>query len=173
MKMDIIYSSLTGNTKKVAYKILEVMPEGTGIYDLKDLDHEMDADLLVLGYWVDRAQPNKEMREFMKSLKNRKVITFGTMGSYPDSPYAAETRKNTNDLLKDNNEVLGHFLCQGRIDPKITEMFMKNGGPQGVHMMTEERIRKHMEAAKHPDEQDFKNAQEFVKNLIKDYVSFS
>lgn len=72
MKMSIIFSSLTGNTKKVAYRILEVMPEGTDIYDLKDLNHEIDDELLVLGYWVDRAKPNKEMHEFMERLEEKK-----------------------------------------------------------------------------------------------------
>lgn len=81
-----------------------------------------------------------------------------------------ETIKNTNNILNDKNEVLGNFLCQGRINPQITEMFIKSGGPTGVHMMTKERIKKHKDAASHPDEKDFKNAQEFVKNIIKDYM---
>ncbi|NLK75616.1 MAG: flavodoxin [Clostridiales bacterium] len=170
MKMSIVFSSLTGNTMKVAYKILEVMPEGTNIFNLKDLDHEIESELLVLGYWVDRAKPNKEMYQFMEKLEGKKVITFGTLGAEPASPHAFETINNTDNLLKEKNEVLGNFLCQGRINPKITEMFMKNGGLNGVHAMTVERIKRHQAAASHPDEQDFKNAQEFVHNIIEKYL---
>ena len=68
MKSSIIFSSLTGNTKKVADEILKIMPEGTQIYDLKDLNHSLDDELLILGYWVDKANPNKEMYQFMDSL---------------------------------------------------------------------------------------------------------
>ena len=38
MKMSIVFSSLTGNTKKVAEEILKMMPKGTDIYDLKELE---------------------------------------------------------------------------------------------------------------------------------------
>lgn len=107
------------------------------------------------------------MLKFMEKLQGRKVITLGTLGAYPYSPHAKETIENTNNILKEKNEVLGNFLCQGRIDPRITEIFMKSGGPNGVHKMTEERIKKHRDAATQPDEKDFKTAQEFVKDIIK------
>ncbi|MBU5425372.1 flavodoxin family protein [Tissierella pigra] len=166
MKTSIVYSSLTGNTKKVADEILKIMPEGTEIYDLKDLNHSLDDELLILGYWVDKANPNKEMYQFMESLKGKKIITFGTLGAYPDSSHAKEVKENTVKILEKNNEVLGTFLCQGKINPKITEMFMKNGGENNVHTMTPERLKRHEDAAKHPNEEDFSNARSFVKDII-------
>lgn len=166
MKTSIIFSSLTGNTKKVAYEILEMMSNGTKIYDLKELDHDPEEELLILGYWVDRAKPNKEMYEFMEKLKGKKVITFGTMGAYPDSPHGQETKDNTTKILADNNELLGHFLCQGKINPKLTEMFMKSSGENNVHAMTPERLKRHEDAAKHPNEEDFNDAREFVGKII-------
>ena len=166
MKMSIVFSSLTGNTKKVAEEILKMMPKGTEIYDLKELDRELDDELLVLGYWVDKAKPNKEMVEFMETLKDKKIITFGTLGAYPDSDHANETKENTTNILKNNNEVLGNFLCQGKINPKITEMFMK-GVEKNVHRMTPERLKRHQDAASHPNEEDFNNARNFVQSILK------
>lgn len=166
MRSSIVFSSLTGNTKKVADEILKIMPEGTKIYDLKDLNQELDDELLVLGYWVDKAKPNKEMHEFMESLKGKKIITFGTLGAYPDSPHAKEVKENTTKILEENNTVLGNFLCQGKINPKLTEMFMKSGGENNVHIMTPERIKRHEDAAKHPNEKDFNNAKAFVEDII-------
>ena len=165
MRKNIIFSSLTGNTKKVAYEILKSMPEGTEIYELKEVAHDVEADLLVLGYWVDRAKPNKEMYKFMEGLKGKKIITFGTLGAYPDSEHGSETKKNVTALLGENNELLGNFLCQGRIDPKLTEMFKKMGN-KGPHVMTPKRMKMHKESEKHPNEDDFNNARAFVKAIL-------
>ena len=167
MKMSIVFSSLTGNTKKVANEIFKIMPKDTEIYDLDELNHELDDELLILGYWVDRAKPNKEMVKFMENLKDKKVITFGTLGAYPDSAHAEETKENTTKILAENNEVLGNFLCQGKINPKITEMFMKNSGGDHVHKMTLERLKRHQDAANHPNEDDFNNARNFIQSKLK------
>lgn len=165
MIIKVIFSSVTGNTKKVAHEILKIMPEGTEIYDLKELKNESDADLLVLGYWADRTTANKEMREFMEGLKGKKVITFGTLGAYPDSEHAKKTKENVSKLLEENNEVLGNFLCQGKIDTKITEMFKKIGA-KGPHVMTPERIKMHEDSESHPNEDDFNNAKDFVRKIL-------
>lgn len=170
MKMSIVFSSLTGNTKKVAYEIFKIMPKGTNIYDLDNLNHELDDELLLLGYWVDKAKPNKDMYEFMENLKGKKIITFGTLGAYPDSEHAWETKNHTNKILEKNNKVLGHFLCQGKINPKITEMFKKNKGENNVHRMTPERLKRHQDAAKHPDEEDFTNVRNFVGTLMDKFL---
>ena len=166
MSYSIIYSSATGNTKKVAYEILKGMPEGTKIYDLKELNDEVNDDNLILGYWVDRAQPNKEMLHFMETLSNKNIITFGTLGAYPDSEHGQITKKNVTEILEKNNTVLGNFLCQGKINPKITEMF-KKASADSPHQMTEERLKRHAEAAKHPNEEDFEAARDFVKQILE------
>ena len=166
MKTAVIFSSLTGNTKKVAYEIFDEMPKGTRIYDLKELDNEIEEEFLVLGYWVDRAKPNKEMLEFMNNLRGKIIVTFGTLGANPNSEHGSITKNNVNEILEKNNIVLGNFLCQGKIDPKITEMFKKMG-TKGPHMMTEERLKRHEEALKHPNEEDFKAARDFIKNCFR------
>lgn len=141
MKASLIFSSKTGNTKRVTDEILNILPKETKVYDLKELDTEVEDELLILGFWVDRAKPNQEMYEFMEGLKGKKIIAFGTMGTDPSEKHGENTRKNTTELLSKNNELLGIFLCQGKIDQNITKMFINRGD-------------------------DFKNAREFVKNLV-------
>ncbi|TCK92811.1 flavodoxin [Natranaerovirga hydrolytica] len=161
----IIYSSETGNTKKVAYEIFKSMPEGTKIYDLQDIQGDVKEKNLILGYWVDRAKPNKEMLHFMECLTNKNIVAFGTLGAYPDSEHAQVTKKNVAEILEPRNTLLGQFLCQGRISSKITEMF-KRASSDSPHRMTEERIKKHQEAAKHPNEEDFKAARSFIESIL-------
>ena len=44
-----------------------------------------DYDAILIGYWVDKGGPNKEAKEFMKRIKNKRVGIFATLGAYPDS----------------------------------------------------------------------------------------
>lgn len=175
MKANIIYSSKTGNTKKIAYEILKVMPEETNIYDIREIEFVPEEELLVLGFWVDRAKPDKEALKFLEKVKGKKIAAFGTMGVYPESPHAQETKENIKAILQENNELLGSFLCQGKIDPAITEMFMGAGGQdkiKEIHKMTPERIQMHKESSNHPDEADCINARAFMQNILKEIQRF-
>jgi hypothetical protein len=122
------------------------MPNHTPIYDLKEVRQVPEEEFLLLGYWVDREAPNKEMLELMKSLKGRHIATFGTLGDYTDSDHARAVKAKVAELLVPDNVLLGNFLCQGKIDPKITEMFKKAAESAGrPHQMTPERLKKHEE----------------------------
>ena len=50
------------------------------------------------------------------------VGLFGTLGAYPDSPHAKGCIRDSENMLKisgKNNNVLGSFLCLGKIDEKL------------------------------------------------------
>ena len=55
MKSIILYSSLTGNTKRVAEAMASVMPEGTPCVPVKEAPENLaDYDTVFVGFWVDR-----------------------------------------------------------------------------------------------------------------------
>ena len=59
MKVQVIYSSLSGCTKRLAEGIfngLNAMDKT--IHDLKDGRPELEGDIILLGYWVDKGGPN-------------------------------------------------------------------------------------------------------------------
>ena len=54
MKSIILYSSLTGNTKRVAEAMASVMPEGTPCVPVKEAPENLaDYDNVFVGFWVD------------------------------------------------------------------------------------------------------------------------
>ena len=61
------------------------------------------------------------------------------------------------------NEVLGTFICQGRIDPAVLEMMRKMAS--AAHPMTPERQARIREAEKHPDEADLLAAQAAFRDM--------
>lgn len=120
MKLLITYSSKTGNTKKLAeglynnlpFKEMDIMP----IADVRNID---EYDTVLVGYWVDRAFPNKEAKIFMEQISGKRVGIFATLGAYPDSQHAWDSLVNGENIVKENNTVIGKFICQGKIDPRI------------------------------------------------------
>ncbi len=164
MKSIVVFSSRTGNTQKVANALFEALPEPKDIVAV-EADPDIEShDLVVLGYWVDKGTADEKSRTFFEKVKNKSVALFGTLGAEPDSEHADSCRKKVKELLAANT-ILGDFLCQGKVDPKIIEMMsrMKN---DPHHSMTPERQARLKEAEKHPDEKDLEQARAFIAGIV-------
>ncbi len=163
MKSLIVYSSRTGNTHAVAQAIKEVFPADCDITAVEDAPAPDAYDFIALGYWVDKGMPDAKTKAYMKTIKGKKVGLFGTLGAYPDSEHGDDCRAKAMELMADN-EVVGQFLCQGKIDPNVLEMMAKKFS--GQHPMTEERKARIEEAKKHPNETDFAAAKQAFKEML-------
>lgn len=122
MKVQIIYSSLTGCTKKLATAIFDQLnAEQKTIHDLKDGAPVLDGDIILLGYWGISGNPNDEMKNFLQTIKGKAVGIFCTLGYYADSTHAYETVKAGLDLVKEHNDVIGSFVCNGAVSQKLID----------------------------------------------------
>jgi flavodoxin len=156
----IVYSSKTGNTRKLAEGIHRGLTEALGAVRIAAVEENPDpagADWLLVGFWADQGNADQKALNYLKSLEGHRIGLFGTLGAYPDSDHARDIRKGVQDLVGEKNTVLGCFLCQGKIDPALTERF-KRLPADNPHAMTPERMERHLEAAKHPDEKDLEAA---------------
>ncbi len=169
LKTLLVYSSRTGNTRKVAEAILEVMPTGTMIFPVEKAPSPNGYDFVALGYWVDRGGPDKAAKAYLTKIKGTKIGLFGTLGAYPDSEHAIKAMANAETLAKTDNQVLGHFICMGKVDPALTERF-KDLPPDHPHSMTPERMARHLEATKHPNNDDLTMAKNNFRAIVKDLV---
>lgn len=158
MRALIVYSSLTGNTKKVAEAIAQIIP-ACELHPVESAPAPDGFDFIGLGYWVDKGMPDKKCQEYLSGVQGKKVALFGTLGAYPHSDHAKDCMAKSEALAAENgNTVLGSFLCMGKVDPKILDVMRKTAS--AAHPMTPERQARIEEAKKHPDEQDCRNAQE-------------
>jgi flavodoxin len=165
----IVYSSKTGNTKKLAEGIHRALGESgcpARIAAVGEKPEAAGAPWVLVGFWADRGHADEKALEFIRGLEGCRVGLFGTLGAYPDSGHARDLARKTEALAAEKNTCLGSFLCQGKIDPALLERF-KNLPPGNPHAMTEERRKRHEEAAKHPDDGDIAAAAKACLEMIR------
>ncbi|MDR2489029.1 MAG: flavodoxin family protein [Desulfovibrio sp.] len=165
MKTLVVYSSRTGNTRMIAEAVHSVMPDGAGIFPVRDAPDPSPYDFVALGFWVDKGGPDADMAEYLGSVRGKRVGLFGTLGAWPDSEHARKAMQAAVDRAE-GNTVLGTFLCQGKVDPKLLAAMAKMGG-NSPHPMTEERKARLEEAARHPDAADCENARRVFTDIVK------
>lgn len=163
MKNLVVYSSLTGNTRMIAEAIHAVMPKGTEIAPIKQAPDPAAYDFIAIGFWVDKGMPDKASQTYMERVRGKKVGIFGTLGAYPDSEHARDTMKKAADLLPDC-ELMGDFICQGKVDPKLLAAMAKM--TNNPHPNNPEREARLAEAARHPNAEDCAKAQAAFKNIV-------
>ncbi|OOB78948.1 MAG: hypothetical protein BEN18_05650 [Epulopiscium sp. Nuni2H_MBin001] len=189
MKILIAYNSKTGNTKKLATGIYQTLrtqlPQHqiicTPINRLKSIN---GFDVILVGYWVDKGGPNKEATKFMKTIKNTKVGIFATLGEQPDSKHGMKALLRGEALVKQNNNVIGKFACQGAVSPKVLTFFKmlnhidKNPKLKGKfndefiknHALTPEKAKMYKLGAMHPNELDIKYASALFKERMLERI---
>lgn len=164
MKMLVVYSSRTGNTRMIAEAVHSVMPEGTEIFPVDTAPEPAGYDFIALGFWVDKGAPDSAMARYMDKVRGTSVGLFGTLGAWPDSDHARESLQKAVDQVP-GNTVLGTFICQGKVDPRLLAAMAKM--KENPHPMTEERKARLEEAAKHPDEHDCAEARRVFSGIME------
>lgn len=149
MKACIVYSSCTGNTRKVAEALAET--SGIACFAVRHAPNPDDYDLLALGFWVRKGLPDARAQRYMARVSGKQIFFFGTLGAWPQSEHARRCMAATHELLQANgNTVVDGFLCQGRVNPQVIAATQRKGG----HPMTAERRARQLEAERHPDAAD-------------------
>jgi flavodoxin len=171
MRTLVVYSSNTGNTSRVAGAVARgALGAGMGVVLKVAVSEVPDLGgfgLVIVGFWVDRGRPDADTLDFLKTLKGNRVAFFFTMGSRPDSDLARGVAEGVTELLAfGGNEVLGHFACQGRVDPALVMLVKKTlpgdySRPEPANSTPDEDV------PEHPDETDLANATAFGARMFQ------
>ncbi|MDR3259988.1 MAG: flavodoxin family protein [Fusobacteriaceae bacterium] len=166
MKVLITYSTLTGNTKKIANSVKDAI-QNADLLDISEVN-TLDYDLIIIGTWIDKGSADNKALNFIKTIKNKKTAFFFTLGAYANSEHSKNCNNKITEILKENNnEVIGSFHCQGAIDPKLIEQMKKMFPADHHHGANPESLKRWGDASTHPDVNDERNAKEYFENLIK------
>ena len=166
MKGIIIYSSKTGNTKRMAKKIYEALKDKyqMEIEDIIDSPDVEGYDFVLLGGWIDRGTLEGKALKYLENIKNKKLGLFATLGAMPDSEHGKKVLGNLKDLLKDR-ESLGQYICPGQVDPKMIEKLKGIKGVVVPKKIKEKMIDTSLKSREATEEELLKAANYFAENI--------
>lgn len=135
MNACIVYSSCTGNTRKVAEALADT--SGLPCFPVRIAPEPDDFDILALGFWVRKGLPDARALRCMERIRGKHVFFFGTLGAWPHSDHACRCMAATHKILQaGGNTVVDGFLCQGRVNPQVVAASQRKGG----HPLSPERL---------------------------------
>lgn len=125
MKILVFYSSLTGNTEKMAGELacrLRVMGE-CELRDISSCEVDTDGvDIVLLGGWAEGGRLNKAALEMLEKLdlQKKRLGLFMTMGAHPESEHGRACREFLNKLVMPYDNI-GVQILRGSVSKKLME----------------------------------------------------
>ena len=166
MKYAVVYSTRTGNTEKLADAVKKTLGNREVVYFGLPDDRAFESDVIFVGFWTDRGKPNGEIEAVLKTLKDKKVFLFGSAGFGGEEKYFEKILKKAERLLSSDNQVIGAFMCQGKMPMSVKERYQKmaNGVIKVPHL--DQLIDNFDKALSHPDERDLAALSEKVQDAL-------
>jgi flavodoxin len=156
MKSLVVYSSQTGNTKKLAEAACETLPDGAVLCPIDEAPDPSDFDMVVLGFWLMRGQPEPKSEAYLEQLKgHKKLFLFATHAATPDSEHATKAMETARSMAEAAN-IVGTFSCYGQASEKI--LAKAGSKPQPPVWLADAP-----NAVGHPDQADLENLRSALK----------
>lgn len=158
----IVFSSLTGNTKKLAEAIYEVLPKDKCDYFGETGSQVPGSDLLYIGFWTDKGNADKKTLELLSKLKDKKIFLFGTAGFGASAAYFEKVLGQVRQSVAPGNVVIGEYMCQGKMPQSVRERYIKmKENPE--HPANLDLLIKNFDCAlSHPDTDDLEKLKKII-----------
>ena len=167
-RYSIIYSSKTGNTKKLAETIYKILPRNECDYycAADKIDYEL-SDVIYIGFWTEKGDADSLTIEFLKQLKNKKIFLFGTAGYGESEKYFKNIVDNVKKNIDSSNTIIGTFMCQGKMPLSVLERYKRMKEQKSFMFNIDNLIANFDKALSHPNENDIKKLEKTILNNNK------
>ncbi len=115
-KWQVVYSSVTGNTRRIA-EMMAAEVDATVVEVEKATPG--DAEIVAVGYWLWRGGPDPKTAAFLPQLHDVDVVLFETHAADNRSEHAVTAFARAAYLLGTGCRILGTFECQGQVSAAI------------------------------------------------------
>ena len=165
-RYSIIYSSKTGNTKKLAETIYKILPRnGCDYYCAADkIDYEF-SDVIYIGFWTEKGYADSLTIDFFMQLKNKKIFLFGTAGYGESEKYFKNIINNVKRKIDSSNIIIGTFMCQGKMPLSVRARYEKMKQQNNLSINVDNLITNFDKALSHPNEKDLKKLEKIIKSI--------
>ena len=148
MKALVVYSSKSGNTKKLAEGLFGALQYEKDLVAMADNPNPADYDFVAVGFWVQGGEPDPATQEFLPKIRDKEVFLFATHGSAKNSDHAKKAMHKAKELVT-SGRITGEFECPGQVNEKVLEAAAKKD-PQPPWLGDAPG------AKGHPDEEDIR-----------------
>ena len=167
MRLAIVFSSVTGNTERVAQAIREAC-KGHEIVAFGQPPQNVDkAELVFAGSWTDKGSCAQEMKDFLGTLHGKRVALFGTAGFGISELYFASLAERFKSQVPQGNQVVGSFFCPGKMPQSVRERYEAQLKEKPDDAKLQSMLKAFDLALSHPDEADLEQAAQFVKEALE------
>lgn len=149
MKYSIVYSSISGNTKKLAEEIKNKVGES---YFGKPSDEALMADVIFVGFWTAKNSCGEDIKRFIEKLDGKNVFIFGTAGYNNTQEYFDGILDSVKAHVPSSNTIIGTYMCQGKVSDN-KQASIKQTMPEKYELMKDNLA----ESVNHPNEADIKS----------------
>ena len=162
MKTLIVYSSQTGNTRKMAEAANEMFGETTELYPVHEAPDPDGYNLIVVCFWLQAGMPDPKSQAFLSTLDGINLFLVATHGAAPGSAHAMNAMTHAKKLSP-SSTVLGMFNCQGEVNPKVLKK-AREKDPQPPWIADAPA------AAGHPDAQDVASLKKAIAATLPAFI---
>lgn len=120
MKYAIVYSSRTGNTRRLADALHASLPAEDCLYFGAPAPEALAADRVYVGFWTDKGSCDETVAAFLQSLPaGKEVYLFGTAGFGGSAVYFDKILDAAAANLPAGVRVAGRYMCQGKMPQAV------------------------------------------------------
>ena len=128
MKSLVVYSSQTGNTRKLAEAVLEALPGEKALFPVDEAPDPSDYGFIAVGFWLMAGKPDPKASEYLCKIGKKPLFLFATHGAGAGSDHAIHGMALAKSLAAEA-DIRGTYSCQGEVNPKILEKASKKPEP--------------------------------------------
>jgi len=126
MKSLVVYSSKSGNTRKLAEAVFEYLEGEKTIVSIADAPDPAEYTFVAVGFWLMGGQPDPESQAFLARLKEgQDLYLFATHGAAAGSEHAENAMKKAKEIAA-KAHLRATFSCPGEVNPQVIEKASQN-----------------------------------------------
>ena len=158
----IIFSSRTGNTRKLADTIRGALPDARCAYFGEAKSADPDAEMIYVGFWTDKGTADQACLKLLGRLRNKKIFLFGTAGFGGSEAYYQKILANVRTAIDASNTVVGEYMCQGRMPQAVRDRYVKMKEMPDAKPNLDALIENFDQAFSHPDQEDLERLRRMI-----------
>ena len=163
-RYSIIYSSKTGNTKKLAEAIYNTLPQNKcDYYGTVDKIDDVLSNVIYIGFWTEKGNADHLTIDFLNKLKNKKIFLFGTAGYGESEKYFEGIINNVKKNIDSSNTIIGTFMCQGKMPISVRKRYEKQK-QELSRANIDNLIENFDKALSHPNQVDLEKLENIIQN---------